>query len=209
MTQSSKAARSSRRWYSGSVIAIGICLLLLFGGLALNGRNGADAAPPADVFNGVSQSALQKCMAANTGNCADSVPGLAKCMEARLHCNASVPDLSFKNSPAGQGAGNAVAFTQVDAVELALSGAKNPADPANRVAVKQLTIAELKDKGQLVNLDIPGNLQTWVVTVHGKTSTFGSPAQPAQEGSMYTTIINAVTGAPIDNCIGDGCFSVG
>ncbi|MGH9024486.1 MAG: hypothetical protein ACRDV9_15565, partial [Acidimicrobiia bacterium] len=156
-----------------------------------------------------SQSALKACMEKNTGNCAEEVPGLKECMAAKKQCNMTEPDRSAANRPEGQGDGAPARVTEDEAKQLALSAATNPKDPANSTAAQQMTVAELQAKGQLQNSDVPKGVKVWVVTVHAKRMTLASPTTPAREVGLYTVIINAVNKAPIDDCLGDGCYSVG
>lgn len=176
------------------------------------------AAPaPNDSFNGVSQSALQKCIAAGTSNCQDQVPGLRACMEARKQCNQSADDPNFAKTQAGAGAGQPTTMSEDEARGRAVSAAKNPADPSNRAATRMMTVGDLQRDGQLQNSDLNPELKVWVVTVHAPRQMFGSVVQPGndkpgqgpREANMYTVIFNAVTKAPIDSCIGEGCYSVG
>jgi hypothetical protein len=168
-----------------------------------------DGISPIDIVNGVSQRALQACIDADVGNCAETVSGLAQCMAAKLQCNVSSADLTHGTPSVGGSPASAPTIAESEAIALALAGATNPDDPTNRVVAKLMSVAELKSLGQLRGSELPDDLLTWVVTVHAKRFTFGSPSTAAREVSMYTDVINAVTGAPIDDCVGDGCFSVG
>jgi hypothetical protein len=157
-----------------------------------------------DLYNGVSQSALQACIAAGEGNCEASVPGLQACMAAQQQCNRDAAQgLAAARAKDADTAAGPLSQAEVESMALALS--TDPSNASVESAVNE-TYAQLMAGGQG---DIaPYEASTamlWVVNVHGPMLTDGSPSSPPRQVDEYGAVYDQATHSPLETCIGGPC----
>jgi len=164
------------------------------------------SAAAGQVVNGVDQATLQKCIAADNGDCTKSVPGLAECMAKRLVCNlaASSESTVVPQGPAGP-------VDEARAIEVARSLANGPTAAQDRdgAPVGYLLTTYAYVQGSL-HESVPSKVnlsnKVWAVTVHGAMYTDGSPATKPSLKNVYTAYIDQQTGIVSDLCV--GCDSI-
>lgn len=158
-----------------------------------------NATASADLYNGVSQSALKACLA-NGGNCESTVPGLAACVAAELQCNRAA---SEQRQQALRQAAVPLTKSTAESLAVGMSADPNKASVASTVteAYSQLSA------GSAGNLSAtePAGATVWVVLVNGSIMTDGSPGRPARLVNQYGVVFDTSTHSPIEVCLGGPC----
>lgn len=168
----------------------------------------AGPSSPTDVYNGVDQVALQKCMAQSPPvNCESTVPGLAQCMQQGLSCNrAGEADRNKNFGPARPVTDFGPQMTQGEAVAASL--ASNP--PTARTVAREMTYGNLVTlAGQQPDGGISLSRMVWVVTVHGSLPTKGNAHVASQTAMAYTVVIDAASRQVIEIIFGDKAALLG
>lgn len=161
------------------------------------------------VLNGVSQTALQHCIASSHANCEAQVPGLSKCMAAGLQCNASaqvgataIKPFAQTSVPSGMPLitrSSALTKAFADGAQLqaqVTSSTKTVAEEMTRAAADSLT-------GQVLNPALAANYPVWVVSVDATvTNSFGLPGAPPVTHPYYTVLLDGYTGSLIMSAAG-------
>jgi hypothetical protein len=150
----------------------------------------------------VDHAGLQRCIAANEGNCEDKVPGLRACLMARLQCNPPADDPKPEEGQAAASPALDEASVISRARQLAIGDAqaqqRNPAKPAKMTYANYLA---LRGEGG-TSPTVPLSREIWVVTVHGPIET-DAPAGAVEEvKSVYTVAFDPATNAGIEVCMG-------
>lgn len=172
-----------------------------------SGRSGANTYTVASPSPTVDQQALQACIAEETVNCAETVPGLAQCMaEKRIDCNQSAAQQML---PAQINAASGAPMSESAAISAARQGgpasaASAPA-AAQYMSLSQYYIMEPAERGAFPGLS-PSRM-VWVVTIHASVYDDPLPGSNPAIYSSYTVVIDAVSGQGLVYCV--GCAAVG
>ncbi len=191
----------SGRWVVGLALALA-ALVWVGSSLAHHPGRPARAAPAAaDVFHGVNQAALARCLARQQ-NCAATVPGLAHCMKHYLVCNQSparaAPNLGANLSvPVAAGT---PPITKAEAEKgLAAEGTITQALLTTYGAIhRALPSLAASD---IINPTRP----VWVITVHYPSPQLFQGSQPSglpsEYFNWYRQVVDAASGVMTDDAM--------
>lgn len=159
----------------------------------------------ADVYNGVSQTALQACIDSGKSDCTNTVPGLEQCLETIKICNRAAYELLVNARESEIAAAKGVPLTSDTASKVAVNLSTDPAQ-AKVISVKQELFSDLPTAGgDTISGLLSPNDVVFVVDIAGPNITDGGPALAAKKVDEYGAIIDAKSHRVIETCIGGPC----
>jgi hypothetical protein len=161
----------------------------------------------ADVYNGVSQTALQACIDAGKADCTNSVPGLQQCLDTYKFCNRAVDEQLAKARQSQIDAADGVQLTSDTASKIAIDLSTDPTQ-AKVISIKQELFSDLPTAGTetISGLQAPNDV-VFVVDIAGPNITDGGPALAEKKVDEYGAVIDAKSHQVIETCIGGPCTS--
>jgi hypothetical protein len=187
-----------------SIVGIGTIGMVAIAVAAVFVFSGSSSAGSGPVVNGVDQTALQNCIAAGNGNCANTVPGLSACMASHLVCNQAANEKAESARSSAIAAAGAP-MTESAAIADAVRGAKGGSASPSAAVAQQMTMKDFEAAASVSPMGVAPTDLVWVVTVHADAVTDGGPAAAPTTVHQYTVVYDAASHEELMTCLGDRC----
>ncbi|MFG2645895.1 hypothetical protein ACGFYP_33545 [Streptomyces sp. NPDC048370] len=138
--------------------------------------------PNAAVLNGVDQRALARCMASDPTRCIRDVPGLVRCVQARLLCNQNASAAQRSAASANNASARAAAKT---------AGVRLASDQVKRLAAARFHVAEHQIETRTITTAAYDQMagthlsQTWGANLPLRVATSTAEARAGKSDAQY------------------------
>ncbi|MFE6852168.1 hypothetical protein ACFVDH_15435 [Streptomyces sp. NPDC057674] len=150
------------------------------------------SAPAATSLNGVDQRSLAACMASDPARCMKDVPGLARCVQARLVCNSNVQAVrSPATSTAGDSRLSAEKFKRLAATRFHDRAQAAWRSTAFKMAGSHLTAEQIKRLAATRFHLTADQIQTRTITATGYDQTAGTHLSQTWDANLPLLVVTS------------------